>query len=106
MVFEDFYWGNSPSIEPISVEVSFFTNGLGLTRQVRYAERLDANPIEVLYDICINDWGMLGIVDPIFNLTSWRRSAYNLLRRRQRRIVRDSERRQGRRFVQRTSSAS
>jgi hypothetical protein len=31
MVFEDFYWGNSPSIEPISVEVSFFTNGLILT---------------------------------------------------------------------------
>jgi hypothetical protein len=25
---------------------------------------LDANPIEVLYDICINDWGMLGITDP------------------------------------------
>jgi hypothetical protein len=44
--------------------------------QVRYGERLDANPIEVLYDICINDWGMLGIVDPIFNMTSWRDAAY------------------------------
>jgi hypothetical protein len=77
MVFEDFYWGNSPNIQTISVEVSQFSNGLGLSLgKYVMANGLDANPIEVLYDICINDWGMLGIVDPIFNMTSWRDAAY------------------------------
>lgn len=77
MIFEDFYWGNSPNIEAISVEVSYFTNSLELTdSKYVMSNGLDANPIETMYDLCVNDWGNLGIVDPVFNLDSWRAAAY------------------------------
>ncbi len=79
MVFEDFYWGNSPNIEPINVEVAYFNNSLGLTGSKHVMPNgLDANPVAVLYDLYVNDWGNLGVSDPIFDLASWRAAGLKL----------------------------
>jgi hypothetical protein len=77
IVFEDFYWGNSSNIDTIAVEVSYFSNSLELLdEKFVMPNGLDANPVEVLYDLYVNDWGNLGVTDPIFNLGNWRTVAY------------------------------
>lgn len=76
MVFEDFWWGNSPSIETISVEVAYFTNALNLPLSKNIMSNgFDANPVEVLYDLYTNEWGNLGVAEPIFDLPSWTAAA-------------------------------
>jgi len=63
VVFEQFYFGNSPTVEPVSFEVSHFSDSLGLSAVGKHImpNLFDANPIEVLYDIYVNDWGNLGM---------------------------------------------
>lgn len=71
MVFRDFWWGNSPNIDTVSVEVAYFTNGLGTFSRIM-PNGLDANPIEVLYDIFTSDWGNLGYDPARINTDAWR----------------------------------
>lgn len=73
MVFRKCYMGNSANIEPLYVEGSLFSNSLNIGDEKHIMPNgLDANPVEVLYDLIVNDWGNLN-VDPLkINLTSWR----------------------------------
>lgn len=74
VVFEDFYWGNSPNILPISFEVSVITDSLGLSGidgSNVMPNGFDVNPIEVLYDLYINDWGNLGIPGARIDKFQW-----------------------------------
>ncbi len=76
IVFEQFYFGNSPSIEAISIEGSLFTNSLELPPSIHIMPNgYDANPIEVVYDLLVNDWGNLNIDNALPNVAQWREIA-------------------------------
>jgi hypothetical protein len=73
MVLEHVYFGNSANIEPINIEGSHFSNSLGLPEGKQYMQNgLDANPIEVLYDLYVNNWGNLAINPAKINVEQWR----------------------------------
>jgi hypothetical protein len=74
MVMRKCYVGNSASIEPIYVEGSLFSNSLGSSYNVM-PNGLDINPVEVLCDLYMNDWGNLNINPAKINLASWRIAA-------------------------------
>lgn len=64
MVFEDFYLGNSPSIQPIYFELQRLTNALAIPDGKNVMPNgLDLNLMEVFYDIVVGKWGRLGL-DP------------------------------------------
>jgi hypothetical protein len=59
-----FYFGKSTNIEPVSVEVDRFPNTLGVTGGKHImANGLDANPACVIYELCTDEFALLG-VDP------------------------------------------
>jgi len=73
MVFRDFWWGNSPQIDAVSCEAAYFTNGLGLADMRHIMPNgLDANIVEVLFDIFQTDWGNLGYDPAKINVEQWR----------------------------------
>lgn len=61
LVFRDFWFGNSTSIDAINVEVQCLHNSLGLGGEAVMPNGLDLNPIEGLYDLYVNNWGRLGV---------------------------------------------
>ena len=76
MVFRDFWWGNSPQIDAVAVELAYFTNSLGLGDRHHFmANGLDANPIEVIYDIMTYGWGNLGYDPAKINVDGWQEVA-------------------------------
>lgn len=78
-VFRHFYFGNSSSIEAVSFELQHFSNSLSLEgTKFRMENGLDANPIEVLYDLYINDWGNLKVNAALINIESWQAAAIKL----------------------------
>lgn len=79
MVFRDFYWGNSTSIKPVHAELQCFTNSLALTggRNIM-PNGLDMNPIEILFDLYVKDWGRLGTNPALIDQVNWREAAYVL----------------------------
>lgn len=78
-VFRKFYWGNSPSIEPVSFELRRFTNSLGLTGGKYFmANGLDANAMEVLHYLYVNDWGNLDVDPALIDTDNWREAAYTI----------------------------
>lgn len=72
-VFHKFWFGNSAQIEPISFELSHFSNSLGFVGQTKHImpNGLDANPIEVLHDLYVNDWGNLDVDEGLIDLPNW-----------------------------------
>ena len=73
-VFRDFWWGNSPSIDAVSVEAAYLVNNLLPTTDACYHimdNALDANPVEVLYDILTYDWGNLGFSSSRIDTAGW-----------------------------------
>lgn len=79
MVFRDFWWGNTSSLDAVSVEATYFTNSLGLAAGFNYMENgYDANAIEVLHDIITSGWGNLGFNAAKINTASWRDIAYQV----------------------------
>ena len=71
MVFRRCYIGNQTSLQPIYVEGSMFTNSLQTAFGIML-NGLDANPIEVLYDLHVNDWGNLGVDASRIDVAQWR----------------------------------
>lgn len=74
-VFRDFWWGNSPSIDAVSVEAAYFVNNLipSVDGCKHYMDNaLDANPVEVLYDILTYEWGNLGFSSARVDTANWR----------------------------------
>jgi len=79
MVFRDFWWGNSPSIDTVAVEGAYFVNSLGVTAGRHIMPNgLDMNPVCVLYDILCEDWGNLGYDPARINVTQWREIAIKI----------------------------
>jgi hypothetical protein len=73
IVFHQFYWGNSTQIQPVYVEVSHHSDSLGLANcAAAMPNGLDANPMEVLYDLHVNGWGNLGIDPAFIDEDNWR----------------------------------
>ncbi len=61
VVFEDFWFGNSTSIEPIHFEVQCFSDVLEFPAgQNIMPNGYDENPIETLADLIATQWGKLG----------------------------------------------
>lgn len=80
-VFRDFWFGNSPSIDAISVEASYLPCALlcdSTGCQFMMDNGLDANPIEVLYDILKDEWGNLGFNTNRINFDIWKAAAEQL----------------------------
>lgn len=79
MVFRNFYWGNSPQIDAVSVEAACFAKALtGTLKEECYwvdPNGLDANLVEVLYDILVNDWGNLGYDPDLLDFDNWQQIA-------------------------------
>lgn len=76
MVFRKCYVGNSANIEPIFVEGSLFSNSLGIGDYKHIMSNgLDANPIEVLHDLIVNDWANLNVDPAKINTAQWRAAA-------------------------------
>lgn len=77
-VFRDFWFGNNPSIDTISMEASYLPCALLCEEPNctwRMGNGLDANPIEVLYDILKDDWGNLGFSTNQINFENWKLAA-------------------------------
>lgn len=78
-VFRDFWWGNQSSIDTVSMEVAYFPNALTGDEPDGNVSimpnGLDANPVEVLYDIFTDDWGNLGYPTGEINVASWMEKA-------------------------------
>jgi len=75
MVFRNFYWGNSAGIDAVSVEASFLPKRLlGDDPDCAFmmSNGLDANPVEVLYDIFLEEWGALGYSSDRINFDMWK----------------------------------
>jgi hypothetical protein len=73
-VFRDFWWGNQSSIDSVSAEVAYFPKRLTGDSGASVAimpNGFDANPIEILYDIFVDDWGNLGYPTGEINSASW-----------------------------------
>lgn len=71
MVLRKCYLGNSASIEPLYVEGSLFSNSLGLGKFAIMPNGLDANPIEVIYDLCVNEFANMNIDASKINTAQW-----------------------------------
>lgn len=69
-----FWFGNANNVDAISCEASYFTNSLGLPAYLQNVgtDGLDANPVEVLYDILCDNWGNLGYDPAKINVVAWR----------------------------------
>lgn len=79
MVFRDFWWGNTPQVDAVAVELAYFTNSLGLPENKHFMENgLDANPIEVIYDIMTYGWGNLGYDPAKINVEGWQDVALSI----------------------------
>lgn len=65
------YIGNQTSLQPIYVEGAMFTNSLGSPFHIM-GNGLDANPVEVLYDLQVNDWGNLNVSTDLIDVVQWR----------------------------------
>jgi hypothetical protein len=77
-VFRNFWFGNTPSIDAISMEASYFVKFLTVDApdcKHRMPNGLDANPVEVLYDILVTDWGNLGFSSARVDLAIWKAAA-------------------------------
>lgn len=73
MVFRDFWWGNSPSIDTVAVEAAYLVDTLGVGSNQHIMENgLDMNAVCVLYDIFVTDWGNLGYDPAKINVEQWR----------------------------------
>lgn len=77
VVFEHFWFGNSTNIEPVSFEVQHFSNSLGFVGSSYniMSNGLDANPVEVLYDLYVNNWGNLNVNAALLDVASWKTCA-------------------------------
>ncbi len=72
VVFEHFWFGNSPNIEAIWFEVSHFSNSLELDYDHHIMpNRLDINPVEMLHDLYVNDWGNLDVEPGLIGDSWW-----------------------------------
>jgi len=59
VIAERIYIGNSPSLRPFKFTVRRIPNGLGLAASSSLINNLDANPMNVLYEILTDsDWGL------------------------------------------------
>lgn len=78
-VFRAFWWGNSPSIDTVSVEVAYHPNNLAVPfgRHIM-PNGLDMNAVAVLYDIFADDWGNLGYTTGDINTASWLTAAQTI----------------------------
>lgn len=75
-VFRDFWWGNNPQIDAVSMECAYLTDTLGVGLLRHYMDNgLDMNPVCVLYDIMTYGWGNLGYDPDLINIDDWRLSA-------------------------------
>ena len=72
-----FWFGNANNVDAIACEASYFTNTLALDPYLQNlgTDGLDANPVEVLYDILCDDWGNLGYDPAKINVVDWRLKA-------------------------------
>jgi hypothetical protein len=71
-----FKWGQSPQIQPPSAEVAVHTNTLEIGECKHIMPNgLDANPLEVLYDLIVNKWANLGIDPDYIDANNWRDGA-------------------------------
>lgn len=67
-----FWFGNANNVDAISCEASYFSNSLGQVDVYKYMPNgLDANPVEVLYDILVSGWGNLGYDPAKINVAGW-----------------------------------
>lgn len=74
-----FYWGKSQNIEAVSVEIDVFNNTLGIPDGKHImANGLDVNPAEILYDLCVTEYGKLGINPDRFDKPSFIAAALTL----------------------------
>jgi hypothetical protein len=68
-----FWWGQSPSIQSPSFEVSHHSNSLEIGDCMHIMPNgYDANAIEVLYDLIVNKWANLGIDPAYIDTENWR----------------------------------
>lgn len=67
-VFQSFEVGESPSVEPINVELENVPNFLGLGS---VGDQGDANPAEIIFDILNNEWGRASLPSTALNATSF-----------------------------------
>lgn len=69
---QGFYWGKSQNIEAVAVEVDCFNNTLGIPDGKHIMSNgIDANPAEILYDMCVTVYGRLGIEASQFDTASF-----------------------------------
>ena len=79
MVFRKCYMGNSPNIEPIYIEGGYFSNSLNLADDKHImADGLDANPVEVLHDLIVNEYANMNVDPTKLNTAQWRACAYRI----------------------------
>lgn len=71
MVFRQAYIGNSTNLQPIHVEGACFVDTLGSTWHVM-PNGLDMNPVEILYDLIVNDFANLNVDAARINVVQWR----------------------------------
>lgn len=75
-VFEDFWWGNTPQIDAVSMEMVYAPNALGIPDNKYFMPNgLDINAIGILYDILVDDWGNLGYDPSLIDVEQWREIA-------------------------------
>lgn len=77
MVFRDFYFGNSTSIQTINVEVQVFNDTLDSAYGLM-PNGLDVNPVEGLFDVFTNFWGRLGMDPNLLDIQNMRDNAETL----------------------------
>lgn len=76
MVFRDFWWGNTPQIDAVSVEAVYAPNKLAIPDNKYFMPNLlDINAIGILYDILVDDWGNLGYDPALIDVVQWREIA-------------------------------
>jgi hypothetical protein len=79
LVFDDFYFGNSTSIEPINIEVQCFSDVLGLSAVGGginvMPNGLDENPIETLADIIATKFARLGFTTGALDVANFTEAA-------------------------------
>jgi hypothetical protein len=70
LVFEKVSLGESPQLETLNFVLSRFTDGLGIGAPSKIGDNVNA--IEALYQICISQWGGLGVSSSDIDVTNWK----------------------------------
>lgn len=79
LIFRHFYFGNSANIQAPNLELQYFTNSLALAGGKNVMPNgFDANPVEVLHDLYVTEWGNLGVDPGLIDTAQWRTAAYKV----------------------------